>query len=60
MDRLKPCPFCGSDAEMCGSDNLAGKPFWYVSCSECGASVYGADNQDEAAEHWNRREEAHG
>lgn len=59
--KLKPCPFCGGEAELkinhCAS---------YVECKECEAStdhildspMYCA--KDKAIEAWNRRTEKHG
>ncbi len=35
-EELKPCPFCGGEAELI--DNRLG---WYVSCDGCGSTVIG-------------------
>jgi Lar family restriction alleviation protein len=50
MPELKPCPFCGGDAEICGSDDY----FW-VTCTSCCADVLGSPDKEEAVERWNRR-----
>ena len=56
---LKPCPFCGGDAELSHKRNLN---TWIVECSnqDCPASyMIGADfeTEAEAIEAWNRRAE---
>ena len=33
-DELKPCPFCGGEAEMCSHSDRAGK-YWYIGCKNC-------------------------
>lgn len=50
---LKPCPFCGGEAEMMGDQ------YPYVECHECGAGFtanhsYEFD-EDDAASNWNTR-----
>ena len=55
MIELKPCPFCGGEVYISGSDNVNGHPYWYVICCACGASVYGNEDKEKAAEAWNRR-----
>ena len=57
MIDLKPCPFCGSEAEM---RNTRGLRTWIVECSNpsCPASyMIGNDyeTKEEAIEFWNRR-----
>lgn len=44
MSELKPCPFCGGEAEICSAydDKFLGK-CWYVRCKKCysqGSSFY--------------------
>lgn len=55
MIELKPCPFCGNEAELCGGEDVCNGPYWYVACGECGASVYGDDDKQAAIDRWNRR-----
>lgn len=53
---LKPCPFCGSKAEL----NRLGGPnstHAYVECSKCDASMPFRTTFEAAAEAWNRRVE---
>lgn len=63
MSELKPCPFCGAEAEHFKEDgydveagNTAGLKH-FVWCTECSALVSG-DTEQEAYEAWNRRVEA--
>lgn len=54
--KLKPCPFCGSKAELQKGDPFGGKQRFYVICFKCGAAMAGiAESKKEAAEEWNRR-----
>jgi len=59
MNELKPCPFCGSEVELRGSEKelTSGEniSYWYVICPECGASVYGSKDKATAIEAWNTR-----
>ncbi len=50
---LKPCPFCGCEAEILGdeSDGL-----YQVACTGCCCELsYFFDTPEEAAEYWNDR-----
>jgi Lar family restriction alleviation protein len=50
MRELKPCPFCGSDAE---AFDLAGYEIW---CKECSAQVMSySGTLDDAVAAWNAR-----
>lgn len=49
---LKPCPFCGGEAD-CGS--FHGVAFFYVQCSCCGNCTKMYATAKEAAEKWNAR-----
>ena len=66
MDELKPCPFCGGNADLEVYDGRYG-PFLYAACELCGASskqfrvAKGEDPWEgkaarQAASFWNRRE----
>lgn len=49
--KLKPCPFCGGEADL--QESLCAG--WFVEC-ECGAtSRIAYDSKKEAIEAWNRR-----
>jgi len=53
-EKLKPCPFCGGEAET-QVNGLAQSPFWEVvcdACDFCGPSGY---SEAEAIIAWNRR-----
>lgn len=57
MEKLKPCPFCGSEAKVKGNIMFGG---YSVIClnEKCGAHVffYGAETSRSANERrWNRR-----
>ena len=61
MYDLKPCPFCGAEAEYIEdkafscTDGLAiGKTMSFVWCTSCSALVR-KKNKEEAVEQWNRR-----
>lgn len=48
--RLKPCPFCGAEAEIIGEDE------YQVICMECDGSIDRFfDTEEEAAKDWNCR-----
>lgn len=52
MPELKPCPFCGGEAELLNS--LYGE--WIVRCPDCEGMVEKwRETEEEAAEQWNRR-----
>lgn len=51
MDRLKPCPFCGSkDIKLCGNHRDS---FWFR-CNKC-ASIDSYDTERQAVRAWNKR-----
>ena len=54
MDQLKPCPFCGGEAELW--DNKMEYRLYGVLCKECDCMTPYAVTGEEAVEVWNRRE----
>lgn len=56
-EKLKPCPFCGSEAFLRQTPAFEFNEFdFYVSCSNCRAmidNIYGTEER--AIEAWNRR-----
>ena len=59
--KLKPCPFCGREAEFVSfkPNNNSSRRIWYVQCpwTDCEVSIetFDTDTPQEAAELWNRR-----
>ena len=70
MSELKPCPFCGGEAEIRTQDRPDGNTHYYVyivRCKECRArtedfpiAYYVHHDVEDAIEAWNRRAEAWG
>ena len=58
-DKLKPCPFCGSEAKVVEEyDGMIGENVYFVECCNCRATFYnGNDNKIEEIKKWNRRVE---
>ena len=58
MDQqLKPCPHCGSEAELMESHYLeSGKPYSYISCTNKGCILH---NHNIASTHFSGEDEAH-
>ncbi len=55
MAELKPCPFCGGEAD-CSKNVLHNNQYeWAVECIECGAFTDCFATEEEAIEAWNRR-----
>jgi len=50
--KLKPCPFCGGEAQIKGT-TMRGA-IW-ISCRSCWAETFGAYSEEEAIGQWNRR-----
>ena len=47
--KLKPCPFCGSDAQ------LFSEIFIFVCCTHCTVDLGGFENINDAVKKWNTR-----
>lgn len=56
-NKLKPCPFCGSHAELESEPKEFpyGENWLHVVCTKCGASSGYYLNEDLAREAWNTR-----
>lgn len=63
MVKLKPCPFCGGEAEILIDTNCYNVPYAFVKCGKCKAEtlsyIHNKHNKmlftDAAVESWNRR-----
>lgn len=54
-NELKPCPFCGGEAEIAQYYNITEDTYCICAgCTQCGATVEETDD-DHASELWNRR-----
>ena len=51
MIKLKPCPFCGGEAELFGIESNG---IFYVECSNCDANN-NFDTPEKAISAWNKR-----
>ena len=55
-DKLKPCPFCGSNSVgLVDRKDPQGNTSFTVICVSCGASVNNYDKPQQATRKWNRR-----
>jgi Lar family restriction alleviation protein len=57
VERLLPCPFCGTDAPMSGSMKTKGATGWWIECRDCPALIE-EDSEALAIAAWNTRPEA--
>ena len=65
MNKLLPCPFCGSEAEIFPRAHIENQTDnvgeWAVVCqnpdAECNARILYCNSKEEAVEQWNRRTE---
>lgn len=65
MSNLKPCPFCGGEAELCYGPGAINGYRLFASCNECGAKSPGLWQEKKpepddqgwkgAADEWNHR-----
>ena len=51
MDKMKPCPFCGGEANYEKRD----VKFWTVACKDCGSNVGNWYEKETAKALWNKR-----
>ena len=52
--KLKPCPFCGGEAEL-GTFSTNSDDKFLVECSNCGVATLLYYDTEKATEAWNRR-----
>lgn len=55
---LKPCPFCGGEAEVVHNEyrkNFRKKEYWYIRCACCRATSAATFTEGDAVRDWNRR-----
>jgi Lar family restriction alleviation protein len=54
--KLKPCPFCGSDAEVITRNYYGLRDSFLVECASCGVATPEFDDSvDDATDAWNCR-----
>ena len=51
--KIKPCPFCGGDAELQSADFKGA--VWFVVCHKCEIKTFFFSSPAKAARRWNRR-----
>ncbi len=51
-EKLKPCPFCGCEAEIYSDSG-----YWYINCIECRVEITGHESRELTVEKWERRVE---
>ena len=55
MTELKPCPFCGGEAEMYTEVSRIMGKFWYIRCKKCysrGSGIYESGRELEPQEEY--------
>ena len=57
MEKLKPCPFCGGEANRGVRIRRRRIIGFDVMCNVCKASISWQNTEDDATEAWNRRVE---
>ena len=58
MDKLKPCPFCGSNQVIIDDISTEDEEYYMIYCETCGAATSFGDaseTKEGATELWNRR-----
>ena len=60
MTELKPCPFCGGEAEMLTAESMHGGYLFGIMCNDCRSRGDIYDNEAEAIAAWNSRADYHG
>ena len=62
MEELKPCPFCGGEANLFSEESIDGGYGHWVICQSCGAKaltyydvLYKSKAKEYAVNTWNRR-----
>ncbi|WP_196600087.1 Lar family restriction alleviation protein [Pectinatus frisingensis] len=55
MEKLKPCPFCGSRPFI--EDDSCYNASWHIFCPNCGCSQKWNQDIETAIENWNMRAE---
>lgn len=60
-ERLKPCPYCGSESvTIIDHEDGLGACDYYVACNRCSAMGSFSDNLNDAVRKWNNRVINHG
>ena len=57
MTELKPCPFCGGEAETLTAESMHGGYLFGIMCSDCRSRGDVYNTEAEAIEAWNTRAE---
>ena len=57
MTELKPCPFCGGEAEMLTAESMNGGYLFCIMCNDCRSRGDVYDTEAEAIAAWNTRDE---
>lgn len=52
---IKPCPFCGDDAEYCDEYDKQGTLFHFIFCKYCESSSGKYETKEMAIQRWNKR-----
>ena len=55
MADLKPCPFCGGEAEIFRGTTYGFRPLYEPRCIKCECWIGIYDTEEQATEAWNRR-----